>query len=328
MKKNSLHINTCQFLQSKLDDFYQVFANDSRVDIDLLKQRLDSKLSTFSNPNTNRFFSLLNQLPIVDQVSWTITSNILNIDFNDQDLPLLLKQLRPWRKGPFKIGKTIIDSEWQSQLKWDRFSAYFSELSNQRILDIGCGNGYYMFQMLKYNPRMVLGIDPSDLTFFQYHSIQHFVNDQRLHYLPIGFNDLSPFQGLFDVVFCMGIMYHHRSPIDLFKMIRHVANDRLTMFFDTLIIDGDDDVALFPSGRYAQMPNVYFIPTINGLKNMLSRGGFKHIDVLSIDETTSIEQRVTQWTFEKSLDDFLDPNDNTRTIEGYPAPKRVALIAK
>ena len=76
------------------------------------------------------------------------------------------------------------------------------------------------------------------------------------------------------------------------------------------------------------MPNVYFIPTINALKNMLSRGGFKHIEILSIDDTTSIEQRVTQWTFEKSLNEFLDPNDITKTIEGYPAPKRVALISK
>ena len=31
---------------------------------------------------------------------------------------------------------------------------------------------------------------------------------------------------------------------------------------------------------------------------------------------------------EKSLRDFLDPTDPSKTIEGYPAPLRVALIAE
>ena len=49
--------------------------------------------------------------------------------------------------------------------------------------------------------------------------------------------------------------------------------------------------------------------------------------MLSIDKTTSNEQRVTDWTFNKSLVDFLDPNDSSKTVEGYPAPLRIALVA-
>ena len=244
----------------------------------------------------------------------------------DEVLLSSLMALRPWRKGPFTLDGVCIDSEWQSHMKWDRFSSYFSRLEGRRVIDIGCGNGYYMFRMLEHDPRFVLGIDPSDLTYFQYHAIQKYVDDDRLHYLPIGWNDLTPFNSFFDVVFCMGVMYHHRSPVDLFKTIRSISTDKVTLFFETLIIDGEDDVALFPQGRYAQMPNVYFIPTLSCLKNMMFRAGFKTIDVVSIDQTTSLEQRVTPWTYEQSLSDFLDSEDPSKTVEGYPAPMRVALV--
>ena len=40
------------------------------------------------------------------------------------------------------------------------------------------------------------------------------------------------------------------------------------------------------------------------------------IEILSIDKTTDNEQRVTR-TFGKSLTDFLDPQDATKTIEGF-----------
>ena len=52
------------------------------------------------------------------------------------------------------------------------------------------------------------------------------------------------------------------------------------------------------------------------------------IELIEITTTDDKEQRVTPWTFGKSLDDFRDPNDPTKTIEGYPAPKRAYLKAR
>ena len=302
---------------------------DDRVNIEQLQLKLDCIKDSFYNPNTHKFFSAIQQLPSLD--SMPDSNQVLDhvsINLPDSDeLRAALKQLIPWRKGPFKLGNILIDAEWQSNLKWDRFSSYFDDLNNARILDIGCGNGYYMFRMLEHNPRMVLGIDPSQLTYMQFRAIQYYAKCEKLNYLPLGWADLDIFNQLFDVVFCMGIMYHHRSPVDLLKTIRSVARPSVRLFFDTLIIPGDKDFVLFPKDRYAKMPNVYFLPTESALKNMLNRAGFKKIDVLSIDKTTSNEQRVTDWTFNKSLADFLDPNDPSKTVEGYPAPLRIALIA-
>jgi tRNA (mo5U34)-methyltransferase len=45
--------------------------------------------------------------------------------------------------------------------------------------------------------------------------------------------------------------------------------------------------------------------------------------------TTSIEeQRSTDWMTFESLEDFLDPNDHSKTIEGHPAPTRAVFLAE
>ena len=302
--------------------------NDYRINKAALRHVLQFIAGSFDNPNTQRFIGAIQDLPNIIGKQVFTDNGAVSIHLRQSvGLCDVLKQLKPWRKGPFQLGDVMIDSEWQSNMKWDRFIDYYPLLSQKHVLDIGCGNGYYMFRMLEHHPSLVVGIDPSHLTYFQYHSIRHFLSHDRLQYLPIGWNDLGSFSSFFDVVFCMGIMYHHRSPVDLLQTIRSVSNDEVTLFFDTLIMDGDDDVALFPQGRYAQMPNVYFIPTLSCLKNMLTRSGFSNIDILSVDQTTIEEQRVTDWTFEQSLAHFLDPNDSSKTIEGYPAPLRVALVA-
>jgi tRNA (mo5U34)-methyltransferase len=52
------------------------------------------------------------------------------------------------------------------------------------------------------------------------------------------------------------------------------------------------------------------------------------VEVLAVRRTDTREQRKTEWIATQSLEDFLDPEDPTRTVEGYPAPVRVYLRAR
>jgi tRNA (mo5U34)-methyltransferase len=99
------------------------------------------------------------------------------------------------------------------------------------------------------------------------------------------------------------------------------------LILDTFMIDGEEEVCLTPKERYSKIPNIYFIPTVNALKNWCFRAGFESVEVLEIMKTDLYEQRKTAWIDTQSLEDFLDPQDDTKTIEGYPAPKRVYIKA-
>ena len=85
---------------------------------------------------------------------------------------------------------------------------------------------------------------------------------------------------------------------------------------------------LVPGDRYAQMRNVYFIPSAEALKCWLEKCGFVDVKIADMCVTSLDEQRRTDWMTSESLAEFLDPNDRSKTIEGYPAPLRAVLTAK
>ena len=298
-----------------------------------LEEALQKRLSVFKNPNTDRFFDAYSKLPSISYISSNLLHDVsISSDkqIDKSTLSLIynsLMSLSPWRKGPFSLFDITINAEWKSNLKWDRLKPVFPLLKNKRIIDIGCGNGYYMYRMLAHDPSFVMGVDPSDLTFFQFYAIQKYLEDKRLSYLPIGWQSLGCFDAYFDVVFCMGVLYHCKSPADLISMCRSVCKRDGVLVFETLIIDGDDDMALCPKDRYAKMPNVHFIPTVPCLLNWLKSGGFSSAEVISNEWTSTNEQRITEWTFPHSLSNCLDSENSRLTVEGYPAPKRVVVLA-
>jgi len=253
----------------------------------------------------------------------------LDDELSKDDMELLsenAKILIPWRKGPFNLAGLEIDSEWQSNLKYNLLKPHF-ELKNKIVADVGCNNGYYMFRMLKEQPKRLVGFDPSPIFNTQFDIVNHFVKSD-IKYELLGVEHLEFYEHKFDMIFMLGVLYHRSDPIASLKSLYRAMNKNGEIIVDSFIIDGDDEVALTPKDRYAMIPNVYFIPTINCFKNWMSRAGFVDIELIEITTTDSSEQRVTNWTFEQSLDNFLDPNDSTKTIEGYPSPKRGYLKAK
>jgi tRNA (mo5U34)-methyltransferase len=241
-----------------------------------------------------------------------------------------LYQLKPWRKGPFEVFGRKIDSEWKSSLKWRRLAPHIAALTGRKILDVGSSNGYYGFRMAAHGPQLILGIEPYATHYFQFRLLQGFAKIQQLQCLPLKLVDLTPIRNYFDTVFCMGVLYHSRSPLDMLAQLHVLLAPGGELVLETLIIESSnesDESAFFPSRRYARMRNIFFVPTVRCLHNWLERTRFDHVRCVDITRTTLNEQRRTPWIDSESLDAFLDPADPMRTIEGYPAPVRAIVIA-
>lgn len=245
-----------------------------------------------------------------------------------ESLKTELLGLKPWRKGPFDFFGVQIQTEWDSSQKWDRLQDLNLDLKHKVVMDLGCGNGYYMMRMLEQNPRLVLGLDPSSLFHAQFNAIYKYMGDARLMHLAITSDQIESWGACCDVLFCMGVLYHRKSPIDFLNQLRTLLNPSGELVLETLILEGESDHCLCPYPAYAKMKNCYHIPTLNTLKNWLARAGFEVIKVGSTEWTTPSEQRASQWMDFQSLEDFLDPSDPTKTIEGYQAPLRVHLLAR
>jgi len=240
----------------------------------------------------------------------------------------LLLGLAPWRKGPFDLGDVHIDSEWRSDLKWDRVAAAVEPLADRSVLDVGCGNGYYALRMRAAGARAVLGIDPTLLYVIQFLAVQVFAAVPDVFVLPLRLEELPADARVFDTTFSMGVLYHQRAPLEHLRQLRETLRPGGQLVLETICLPGDKCFARTPAGRYARMRNVWLLPTVPELATWLARTGFADIRVADIAVTTTAEQRSTEWMPFESLAEALDPADPSLTVEGWPAPRRAVLLAQ
>ncbi|WP_101676257.1 tRNA 5-methoxyuridine(34)/uridine 5-oxyacetic acid(34) synthase CmoB [Alloalcanivorax mobilis] len=238
-----------------------------------------------------------------------------------------LEGLIPWRKGPFEFFGQHIDTEWHSDWKWHRVAPHLADLRGRRVLDVGCGSGYHGWRMAGAGAAFVLGIDPTLLFLMQFLAVKRYTPHTPFWFAPVRMEELPAGTAAFDTVFSMGVLYHRRSPLDHLLELRDALRPGGELVLETLVVEGDAHTVLMPGERYAAMRNVFFLPSTAHLAIWLSRCGFDNVRCVDESVTGTDEQRATDWMRFQSLPDFLDPNDLTRTREGYPAPRRAVMIA-
>jgi len=323
--------------------YKDLIANDFGEWQESLPAQLKETLDKRPHGKTQEWQEILVTLPEITASQVDIATDKLHIglssDCSEEDREKLkntLKKLHPWRKGPYELFGVHIDTEWHSDWKWQRIQPHISSLKNRSVLDVGCGNGYHMWRMLGEGARLVVGADPSQFFLVQFNAIKKYISslkgDQPIHIVPFKGEELPAFtqehkgKG-FDTVFSMGVLYHRLSPIDHLKELKTFIRSGGELVLETLVIEGDVSNVLIPEDRYAKMRNIWFLPSPDLLVRMLERVGFKNIRVVDVNQTSIEEQRSTEWMAFESLEDFLDPDDHNKTIEGYPAPKRAVIIA-
>jgi tRNA (mo5U34)-methyltransferase len=302
---------------------------------DIIRTQLIHRFDDKPHGDLGRWQSALDSLPNISETTSELNTSAISFGSTgalsisqQQRLESGLRGLMPWRKGPFDFFGTHIDTEWRSDWKWNRVSPYLSDLAGRRILDVGCGSGYHCWRMLGEGAGRVIGIDPGLLFLFQFLSVKRYLGEVPVDLLPIRMEDLPEGLEAFDTTFSMGVLYHRRSPLDHLLELKGTLRSGGELVLETLVVDGPEGYSLMPEDRYGQMRNVWFLPSCDTLLRWLDRAGFRNARVVDVSETSTDEQRSTDWMRFNSLQDFLDPADSAKTIEGYPGPKRATIIAE
>ncbi|QKI88143.1 tRNA 5-methoxyuridine(34)/uridine 5-oxyacetic acid(34) synthase CmoB [Thiomicrorhabdus xiamenensis] len=320
-------------------DTFWSHLGDSRFEIwkEVLPPLIEEALNPEGNGNLPRWLDALQKIKgypqaddydlNVDAVSVTNKTPLSGEE--KAELERTLRAFHPWRKGPFSIHDIFIDTEWHSDWKWQRVRPHLAPLEDRRVLDIGCGSGYHLWRMLGEKPKLAVGVDPSLLFMNQFLVLKHFIGEQEPgFFLPLTLEQLPVSQkgGAFDTVFSMGVLYHRRSPIDHILELKNQMRPGGELVLETLVVPESFGQLLVPEDRYAQMRNVWFLPSVPELEIWLRRCGFKNVRCVDLDQTSTKEQRTTDWMEWNSLESFLDPQDPNKTIEGYPAPLRAVMV--
>lgn len=109
-------------------------------------------------------------------------------------------------------------------------------LAGKRVLDLGCNAGYWSLRAIEAGCDYVLGIDGRQMHVDQAEFVFEVkeVDRERYDFTVANIFDLDFARfGSFDVVLCLGLMYHISKHVDLMEQISRVNSDLLVI--DTLL---------------------------------------------------------------------------------------------
>ena len=159
-----------------------------------------------------------------------------------------------------------------------------SVFSGKRVLDIGCCSGFWSFHALESGAEYVLGVDawPQAIDQAKFVASVQNIDSNRCEFI---LEDIFTFlsdaklKDSFDIVLCLGFMYHVKRPIELLEKIHNVGRDLLIL--ETTVFDIDDAaISLRPDAGKASYvetarDRLTFVPSEKAIHWMMKEVGFQ-----------------------------------------------------
>jgi SAM-dependent methyltransferase len=158
-------------------------------------------------------------------------------------------------------------------------------LSGMRVLDLGCNAGYWSLMAIEAGAEFVFGIDGRQMHIDQSNLVFETKGvDPSRYQFELG-NFLKFPLGTFDVVLCLGVLYHVASPVDLFNVMAATGAEILVIDTEVSNLRGNV-IALWTepldSARNAVEEEVVGYPTRGAISMLAGRHGYQ-IAPLSTD---------------------------------------------
>ncbi len=181
--------------------------------------------------------------------------------------------------GTFKVAGSMGTRHiWLLSRFFDHFGVSPTSVKGQSILDIGCWTGGVSLILNKLGGK-VMAIDPSHK---RIHPLGYLVNSFNLTDLECQVLSVYDLQqanliAQFDLVFCLGVVYHLTDPIIALRHIYHAMRPGATLCLESMSIDSDQCICEYagPSQKGAN----WFIPAPRALLQWLEDTGFEEIKV-------------------------------------------------
>jgi tRNA (mo5U34)-methyltransferase len=220
---------------------------------------------------------------------------------NRETIERRVRELGPWFHNLDLAGVKTAPEHFLGdypQVKWRAFAGSLpADLHGKTVLDIGCNAGFYAIEMKRRGAARVLAIDHDD-SYLEQARFAADVNKVEIEIAKVSVYDLGALGERFDIVLCLGVLYHLRHPLLALDLIyEHVARDLLV--FQTMQRGSDTVLAVekdypfeeqavfertgfpllyFIEHSYSHDPTNWWIPNQACSEALLRSAGFVVID--------------------------------------------------
>lgn len=178
------------------------------------------------------------------------------------------------------------------------------DLSGKRVLDIGAWDGFFTFEMERRGAE-VLAIDHVEQSVTGFPIAAEALNSSA-QWKTLNIYKINPETvGQFDLVLCLGVIYHLRHPLLALDNLRSVLKEDGEIFVETHAIDTlllkNDGTAINLANSYPEVNNAallqlyprdelnadttnFFAPNLSGLKALLEACEFEPLSVMAGSE--------------------------------------------
>jgi tRNA (mo5U34)-methyltransferase len=190
---------------------------------------------------------------------------------------------------PLNLGGIETRPQWHVRRRFQRrlkFLQIPQDLTGKSVLDIGAWDGFFSFECERRGASRVLAIDTYSWDTYGKDGflLAHEMLNSKVEHQRCAAENIDTSLGNFDLVLCLGVFYHLRSPIQVLDRIRKVTTGTLILETHALVPAVHEKyplVSFFPGdGLEAGLRYEFSAePTIEALKQMLRAASFTKVDV-------------------------------------------------
>lgn len=153
------------------------------------------------------------------------------------------------------------------------------DLTDRRVLDIGCGEGFFSFESERRGAHAVVAIDTRPAALAKFALCARALGS-KAETLSLSVYDLDPAtMGQFDVVFCLAVLHHLDHPLLAIERIAGVTRGCLVLEYVEAVPLLHEDAAMLVR-RFGERGQFRLLPTRQLMLEMLARVGFARVEVL------------------------------------------------
>jgi len=145
-----------------------------------------------------------------------------NNNWSKEDIIDLIKEETVWYQKielPYGLSTPGFDRSYVTKLALDR------DLSGKTFLDVGCGEGYFVFEALKRGASKAVGIDLNSTRIKVAKKIAKILGLPGEFY--VGNLEEMDFKEKFDIVFALNILHQVNNPIAVIEKLMSITREKL-----------------------------------------------------------------------------------------------------
>lgn len=227
-----------------------------------------------------------------------------------EELKARISDLGTWMYR-FNLGygvETALHDEYLESIHRTRWQMILPELQRKfqgrwastRVLDTACNEGWFSFEVAKLGAKEVVGFDAREVNIRKAELVQAQAGASNVTFHVDNIFNVSPERyGTYDLVMCLGLMYHLEDPMGALRRLRSVATDFCVIETEVAragvsiaiergpnvgVVDTKEVIAVIAEPEFKWNPlqsvtGIVLVPNLAALKVMLQHAGFRDIRV-------------------------------------------------